>query len=320
VEAKVITGVWLAVAAAVGLAISLLPPTAQLPPVPVLLAAVALAVVGVIIGIRRMPGRVDLFHPLIFPTIYVVVASLGPALWIWGRGEDLGIVRVSPMSSQTPLLMALATVGFTVGAGLPFARRQVKERHLDSQIFGIAGRLLLLLPLFLAARGYLTGAVISRGEGQSVFTVDSTINAIGFITGPAAVTLILVSRYQAGKKLLGKMDAVLIVGLVGFLGLDGDRGSATAVMVLILLFATRRKKTNLRAVVGMLAVAAFAYTVEIYRTLQKGEVTGLSAPAVMLQDLGSAVFTTGSRRRYSLREGFCTGQPSSLVSSVRCPQ
>lgn len=261
----------------------------------ILLAGAVVAAWGAVAGIRRTraAGQLDLFHPLIFPSIYVAIASLAPAAWIWVGGSNLGYIEASFMSTRTPLLMTLAVVGFVLGAGVRFGPARHPGKPIDASTLGAAGRCLLLVPLLLALRDFRADIVLTRGEGQDTFTAADVLNAMGFIAAPAAVAMILSSRLQRGMRLLGPVDAVAILGLVGLLGLNGRRGAALAVMVVVLVFATRRKGANLRAMTGLALMALFAYVVAVYRTSAAGGNTTLSSVAVVLRDLGSVAFTTG---------------------------
>jgi hypothetical protein len=155
----------------------------------------------------------------------------------------------------------------------------------------------LLLPLVLAARDFLANVVMSRGQGQNAFTIVDVLNAAGFIAAPVAFAMIMSSRLQRKLRLLSVVDAVMGGGLILLLGLNGRRGAALAVIVVVLVFATRRKGANLRALFGLAGAAFFAYVVVTYRTAAAGGRTTLSTSAVLLRDLGSVAYTTGGTDR-----------------------
>lgn len=298
----------------------------------VLAAAAAVALFGALVGVRRSraaTGRVDLFHPALFPSLYVAVASLAPVAWLYVAERPLGYITTQLMAPHTPILMALASVGFTLGC-LIVPRGRVKPgKKMDPRTLGAAGRLLLLVPLVLAARDFAGAVVGVRGLGQSQFTAADVLNALGMIAAPAAVSMILASRQQLGKRLLGPADAAMMLGLVVLLGLNGRRGAALGVMVVLLFFATRRKGANLRAVLGFGAMLVFTYAVVVYRTAATGGRTTLSSVAVLLRDLGSVAFTTGATAQAlppasefggsTIVAGLVRQLPSPIVNSLLGP-
>jgi len=281
------------------------------------LAALVVAC-GVAVGVRRTQaaGRLDVFHPLIFPTAYVGIACLAPTAWIWLGGGDLGYIQARYMSERTPLMMALSAIGFVLGSMVPFARRHAAQIRDDPKFFGIAGRLLLLLPLILAFRDVLGRAVQSRGQGQDVFTISDSINAAGLIVAPAAVGMILVSRYKRNLRLLGASDTIMIGLLISMLGLNGRRGASIAIVLIILVMVTRRSGTTKYAALGLAGAALFSIAVVVYRTLVAGGSTALSLIAMPLRDLGSVAFTTGATD-LALREGGHFGGSTILAGLLR---
>lgn len=279
--------------------------------------AAALVAVGVAVSIARMTrggGSVDLFHPLIFPTLYVSMASLAPVAWML-TGHDLGYISAAPLPNSTALLMALATTGFTIGCAVPFPKGRTQRTEPSiAPVLELAGRLLMCIPLALAVRDYLADKVVTRGVGQSVFDASDTINAIGYIVPLAAVPLMLTARHQKGRP-IGPVNWALILSLVALLGMNGRRSSALAIMVMVLVFVTRRRRGNLRAVIGMGIVALFAWSIVVYRTAVAGGTTTLGATSVMLRDLGSVAFTTGMTE--SALHGHSLGGSTILAGLVR---
>lgn len=84
-----------------------------------LLASAALlvltfAVVGV--GrVRRAQGWVDMFHPLLFPSLYAGISFLIPTWVLLVEHRSVGFQFAAFMSPRTGLLMSLAAVSFTLG-------------------------------------------------------------------------------------------------------------------------------------------------------------------------------------------------------------
>lgn len=126
-----------------------------LPPgVPTLLVGAATTIAAAIIGIRRSrkSGKLDPFHPLVFPAIYVGVATLGPALWIWGTGDSLGYIGREFLSPRTPLLLTLGVAGFIIGAAIPLKKKVRQEANFNGTTMSRIGRVVLLVPLAFAVQ------------------------------------------------------------------------------------------------------------------------------------------------------------------------
>lgn len=304
-------------AAIAGVGVSSLPSTFEAYAIPMLLATVVFVVICILSGVlrsRRRGGRVDPFDPLILPTAYVAVTCLAPVFWMWSTDSDLGYVQKSMMSSQTPALMALAVVGFALGAAVPFGRREISSESVDVGTLAIAGRVLLCFPLLLAANGVLNHAVVSRGSGQNVVVLRDSIFVLGVLVATAAVVILLAANERKGGGLLTKGEWVLVLSLLLLLGLNGSRGGALGVMITVLLFASRRGVTSIRVVFGGLAMVAFAYIVVTYRSRSVGETADNGLVQTVLSDLGSVAFTTGVTAQDIGRAGYLGG--STIIAAA----
>jgi hypothetical protein len=284
-----------------------------------LLAAAAIAAAGAVLGLgrSRRAGRVDPFHPLLFPSVYVAVACLATPLWLYLTEIDLGYVKLAVLAPQTPLLMALAVVGFTLGAAIPFARRVVvTERRISPRALEVAGISLILLPLGLSVRGYLNDTVLTRSLGQDTVTLSDSIGVLGEICGPASVILIIVARLHQKKSLFSISEGVLVAALVGLNGLNGNRSAALSVMISIMVFMTRRRGVGLRALLGFSAIITFVYVIVLYRVAAVNGPREVSFVNSLLQDLGSVTFTTGVTADL-VTEGFYLDGGSILFGLIR---
>lgn len=282
---------------------------------PTLTLAVGLLVglAGVALGVWRTRSGVELFHPLIFPVIYVTLATLLPAWWIYARHIDLGYVNRGTMTLHTPLHLTLAVAGFTVGAAIPFRRRVAAHKaFLDHNTLVHAGYLTLAVPLLLAGRDLANNVILTRFQGQSTYTFEDSINAAALVIAPASIALILAGR-AAGSHLLRRPDWMTIGVLVTMLGLNGRRGAALAIMLVILVFAGARHRGNLRALVGGGLILYFAYAVVNYRTATLGEKSGLGSVELLLRDVGSVAYTTGMTDRLMFDQ---TLGGSTLVAAI----
>lgn len=117
---------------------------------------------------------------------------------------------------------------------------------------------------------------------------------LGIVVAAGAVVLMLAARQRRGQSLLSPLEWLAVLAYVALTGLNGSRGSAIAVIITVLYFATRKKGALLRTAIGLGAVAAFAYAVLTYRSNPRGEQSELSALVMLLRDLGSVPFTTGA--------------------------
>lgn len=293
-QGRAVTATCMSAALLVGLAIPAVA-TRIVSPTAILVAAAALAASGAVAGVHRSraAGQFDPFHPLLFPSLYVAFACLAPTLWVWGLNRPLGFVSKSLMSPETPAIMALSVAGFVIGAAIPFARRVAKKVERNSRVLARTGHVLLAASLLLNIRDYLSGAVLNRGLGQNTVTLAGSIGVLGFLVGCAAIALMLTARLQQGKSLLGRAEWTAVLALIGFLGLSGKRANALAIMITILVYLTRKKGANFRAIVGLAATALFASIVLSYRTAANNTIDSLGAVAALLRDLGSIPFTTG---------------------------
>jgi hypothetical protein len=264
--------------------------------IPLLVMAGVLACIAVLVGAHRSytrDGRIAPFEPLVFPTAYVAVTCLAPAFWLWETGGHLGIAKRSTLSPQTPALMALAVIGFIMGAMLTFRPRVYPIEVLNSRYLAVSGRILLLLPMALAAEGVVSGSVLRRGAAQNVVTIGDSIQTLGVLLTSAAVVLLLVAHQHDGASLLGRTDWFLILTSLALLGLTGSRGSSLTIMLLLLIFSAPKRGGNVRAFLGGVVMTTFAYVVVSYRTAAVGENTDLGFVGTLLSDLGSVFYTTG---------------------------
>lgn len=299
-------------------------------PVIVLALAAAATALGATIGMRRSraaTGRVDPFHPLLFPAIYVGTATLLPAWWILVLGHDLGYVRRSAFTSDTPLHLALAVVGFTIGAALPFRRPSAKQIPLDRKTLAQAGTVLLLILIWLAAGELAAGGVRVRALDQGRYTLIDSIRAGAMILAPVSAVLVLAGRVNRPHILTG-LDWILVTTLIGILGLTGRRGAALAIMITVLLYLACRGRSIRRIAIGFAGVALFAYQVVAYRSEALGERSGLGAIGMLLRDVGSVAFTTGLTDRLmrgntldgaTITAGLIRQIPSPIANSLLGP-
>ncbi|GAB3844669.1 hypothetical protein GCM10029963_21750 [Micromonospora andamanensis] len=264
----------------------------------VLLVAGVFTVVGVVEGARRSlrAGRLDLFHPMIFASVYVALVCLVPCgrLWLSPTGESGMRISRFMLAEHTPWLMALAVVGFTLGCAMPFRQKAIRAgTPMRPEVLATFGRMLILVPMGVVGLGFANGGVAERGAGQNEVTFLDSLYAARDILAPTAVALMLAARFLQGRKLFGGIDAVLIATMVGLIGLIGERGPALAILIIFLVFATRRRGALLTSVLGLAGVLAFALVVMAYRTTAVGLSNQEPLIDMLLMDSMPLTLTTG---------------------------
>ena len=266
----------------------------------------------------RRNQRVDLFHPLIFPTAYVAIATLGPALWIYGKRSNLGYITSDQLSERTALLLALAVIGFVIGAAVPFERRAQVVSAIDRATLTQIGRVLLLFPLTMALIDLSQNTVLTRGQNQAEITAADSLGSGALIVAPAAVLLILSGRMRK-PRLIGAVDWALIGTTVIVSGLNGRRAGAIAIMLVVIMFVAARGFAGIRLALGLGTVVVFTNTILEYRTTAVGEVVELSFVESALRDLGSVAFTTGLTDRLQTSHLYGATLIDSLIRQLPSP-
>jgi hypothetical protein len=259
--------------------------------------AVLLVALIILVGVHRArrDEHFDPLHPLLYPTLYVTFATLAPTAWLWSRG-DLGYIERRLLSSNTPMLMALSVVGFALGAAIPFRPVKAPPIPRDGRTLVHAGRLILLLPFCLAGAKFLRDTVLIRGQHQNEGTSPLVVAA--FIFAPTSFALIAAGRSDEARP-FSRGELLGALTLMGLLGLNGSRGAAVAVALIIAFAYVDRaaRRRILPLLIGFVGLVAFAERVAVYRESAVGQQTNLSTTEVVLRDLGSVAFTTGVTAR-----------------------
>lgn len=262
----------------------------------VLPVATLLVTLVMALGVRRSraAGSFDPFHPMIFPVFYVALACIAPTWWLW-TSHSLGVGEGTGLAESTPMLMALSSIGFALGSSLRFGPGSPQPTGWFSvpKRIAVAGRLLLVLPIGLAAYDVASGKVATRGLAQNSITLLDSLSVFADTAAIAALVLILASQQMRHLGLLAKCDWLVFGVLIGLLGLSGERGTAIVFMLAILIFMARERAGGIKTVVGLLVAVLFATTVVSYRMAAVGDARGLPKILTVLGDLSSVSFTTG---------------------------
>lgn len=285
---------------------------------------------GIVLARRRgaVQGRTDPFHPLLFPTLYVTVATLAPVAWLYGTGDDLGYISMQQLSPATPLLSTLAVIGFAVGASLRFHPPSRQGALLDRNTLIYLGRVLLLLPLGAGLWNLQRGIVLTRGSEQATFTLSDSFGAAVLMAAPTAVLLLLAGNMKGGRRLLSVLDWTLVGSVLILVGLNGRRAAAIAILLVILIFVIHRAGGSLtRLVLGLITLVAFVYAVLAYRITTNGEDLSLSPLEALLRDLGAVGYSIGATdllnpvelQGSTILAGLVRQLPSPIVNSLIGP-
>jgi len=266
----------------------------------VLSVGAAIAVVGVASGVRRsrrVLGRVDVFHPLIFPLSYAAVSFLAPAWYVLVEKGSIFGFTADRLSEHTALLLTLALAGLALGLALPL--RQAHRRPpatVDPATLRRIGRVLLVALVVVRLVAVVTGAVQHRGVGQTVYGIESALAAFSDIMTPLAVLLLVLPVGLGFQR--GTVGTVLDFGLILTLGgLDaavGERGSLLVIVIMSLYAATRRASRLFAVLGGFLGALLVGVLILRYRSASAGVSANRSAIESIIADWGVATYTTGA--------------------------
>lgn len=250
-----------------------------------------------VIQVRRSRGWLDLFHPLLFPSLYAGITFLLPAWVLFVKHEPVGFLLGTPISHRAGWLMAAAAVSFTAACastGFLAVRDLPARYHPVPRRLRIVGWVLLTVPLGAALRDVSANVVLTRGIGQTDYGLDDSLNALAFIAAPAAALILMAAQRLGGKQtLLPLADLAALGVLVGALGVNGRRGAALAVLLVLVYGWAVRRRRGVSIVAGAVAVAVFAYAVVAYRAAATGE-QARGVFFTLVRDINPALFTTGT--------------------------
>ena len=258
-----------------------------------------LALAGVLgaalIGCRRsaIAGRLDLFHPLVFPSIYIGIATILPGLWISRKGGWLGSLNETVVSDRTPMLLALSVFGFLLGAAFRFRPRRKGAVTFDANTVKLLGRSLVLVGALILLRALLSGGAATRGLGQDVYTSDDSLLVMGMLLSFLGVLLILIGGAKR-HRMLGWIDWALLVTVVGIMSMSGHRATSLKVILLIVVVFARKNKTTVLPLLVFPLILFGSNAVLDFRNVEVGQVNEGSFLEKTLGDLGSVTFTTGA--------------------------
>lgn len=235
-----------------------------------------------LLGVRRssaLLGRLDPFHPLVFPLGYVLVSFLAPAWATFVADHAVGsLSRKTSLATDTPLLLCLGVAGFATGAAIAFptphrpalsngppadgqapvasaprpakraARRAASIEEEGRSQRRVLGRTMLTFGRFLAGAALILvvyqmtrGGVLVRGLDQTQYSLSDSVAVLTKLLPLAAVALVCAgSAVLEYRKVLARIDALLFLLVILGVGILGSRNTAIAVLLMILFNYTRR--------------------------------------------------------------------------------
>src|SRR5699024_5807925 len=248
--------------------------------------------------ITRSNGYGDVFHPCLFPMLYVAFSFLAPMWMAFVVGDaPRALSRSTPISSISTALLVVGVLSFSF-ATLATARFD-KPKPLKYRFTGAtalrSGQILITVPIGISAISAFQGRVATRGADQASRNITDTFDALLTPVAIAAVTLMLMGkRVLKNEKLLSRIDLVAIMILLALTAARGTRGDISAVVLLITVaHAHRRGKYRTIAVAGVLMLVA-AVGVLQYRIDAKGGQVDHTATEMSLGDMAVAGYTTGA--------------------------
>ncbi len=248
-------------------------------------------------GLRKN-GKLDLFHPLVFPLAYVGVSFILPAWRMIVEGKSYLIFDFWDLSPKTAWLLAIAVGGYCAGSVLVMIpRSQRSDLAVSAPVRAFSyvrllwtARIAFLVPLLLSLDNVRTG-LASRGLDQTSFGLFDSVRALALLVTPVCVILMAMARSglgPEGRLPLFKSDAFLVALFIVASGAAGNRGGIIPTILALGYVATRRK-SRFFAAVGMSAVMFVSMAWVSHFRSSSSNVTLDTA----LTDLSVATYSTG---------------------------
>lgn len=268
-------------------------------------AASVISVLLTLLGVRRSKavlGRLDFFHPLVFPLLYVLISFLAP---IWATvvsGYPVGaLIRDNALAPNTPFLLCLGVAGFAAGAALVFhpprspevdsdvgagdreagtdlvgrdsleaIRRRKSREQLEGRRHALGvtmltfGRVFTIGTLLLLLYQQYRGGAVVRGINQTDYNLNDTVNVVAKLLPLSGVVLIAAGHaMQKHTRVLSPVDIGLLLLVVIGIGLGGSRNGAIAIILMVLFIYTRRASRVRWSVLTIGFVAAVGFVLAV---------------------------------------------------------
>lgn len=234
-------------------------------------AAAAVSTIMLLAGVMRTDQ--DIFHPWAFPQAYWVYALISPWFFMVLTGRELRLIPISTIDSLGAKVIAISAIawlcGTLVGSGAGGsvgeidtttqpsydgnARKGWGPAHFRAmRTFGIV---IFLVTLALKAAQMYVGRGRTYGQDQTSIDAFTTLTPVVEGLFMASILLLALTAGPLTKKLIPPwLWAGLAVYAGGSLLILGSRAELIAPAVLLLWFATRKRKIRLGKLIA-LAVA-----------------------------------------------------------------
>jgi hypothetical protein len=278
-------------------------------------------------GVRRSAadlGHVDVFHPCVFPVVYLHISFLLPTWLLLVNGEPLlGFTRAD-LSPDTALLVAASLVAYDLGSLLALGRGESSrssERPTAPGFLLVAGRALTLLLIAQSVFAWSQGGAGTRGLAQTSFTSADSIAAFALVFAPAATLLLAwggraVDHDGSPPRLLPS-DLMLLSALLVMTSVNGARGSSLVIVLTVLLVHSHHLGKRWVIPVALLSMLIGAVAISAYRS---GAVAGSvsQSPADRVADDWSvATYSMGATAQAVPSQRDFEWGRTYLVSAVR---
>lgn len=237
----------------------------------------------------------DLFHPLVFPTMYISYVLFSPWVYMTVTEQPIGIIDPASVHGPAIWVMMFTVLGWFLGS-LTFLEVGVTERpnHVryqtenTSNLFVHIGRILLVLLVV----GRLTQIRLFAGKvyGANQFQYDVASQLATAVLGLfiVATLLVIIGNLGRERKPLGRYDWCLFLVIAG-LGLVflGSRADVVAPTIIVLWAYGKKHRLRPGAVLAVMACAVqlFVYV---------GDNRGVGSPVVHEPLLARSLLDTSS--------------------------
>lgn len=249
---------------------------------------------------RRTQGYVDIWHPSLFPALYISASFLAPTWVTFVMDQPVGSLAFNiPVSPLTPLLVSIASATFSIAASFPFRERQPKVENEPFRIgyaktLSTAGFALLLASLAMAFMKLARGGVANYGVAQTTWSASDMLDVLLGMLPAIGVSLIFLSRSIRGLPIFQISTLTLLALIVVVAAGSGSRNPLLKAILPVLIYYTWTKRRHLLpATVGFgiaLSMAAFVR----YRSSALGGFDDRPTLEIILGDLAPVPFTLGA--------------------------
>ncbi|MEP6526113.1 MAG: O-antigen polysaccharide polymerase Wzy [Nocardioidaceae bacterium] len=277
-------------------------------------------------GLRRSAadlGHVDVFHPCVFPVVYLHISFLFPTWLLLINGEPLlGFTRAD-LSPDTSLLVAVSLVTYDLGSLLALGRgasSRPSEHPTAPGFLLVVGRALTLLLIAQSVFTWIHGGAGTRGLAQTSFTTADSLSAFALVFAPAATLLLAWGGRGVdhhGSPRLLPSDLVLLSALLVMTSVNGARGSSLVIVLTVLLVYSHHLAKRWVIPVALLLVLVGAVVISAYRSGAAVGTVSQSPAHRIADDWSVATYSIGATAQAVPSQRDFEWGRTYLVSAVR---